>query len=60
MKIKIMFLLLISIALMLSACSQNQSKQQTSGNTADAERYPSKPIEIVVGFGEGGGDGYYG
>ncbi|WP_191557409.1 tripartite tricarboxylate transporter substrate binding protein [Metabacillus idriensis] len=55
MKIKIMFTLLISIALMLSACSQNQSKQQASGNTSDAEGYPSKPIEIVVGFGEGGG-----
>jgi tripartite-type tricarboxylate transporter receptor subunit TctC len=55
-KLKFMFMLLISTALLLSACTQNSSKQKVAGDTADTKNnYPSRPIEIIVGFGEGGG-----
>ncbi len=56
MKLKMMFLTLFSGVLILSACAGNQSNQKASGNSKEAENnYPSEPIEIIVGFGEGGG-----
>lgn len=56
MKLKMMFLILFSGVLILSACAGNQSNQKASGNSKEAENnYPSEPIEIIVGFGEGGG-----
>jgi tripartite-type tricarboxylate transporter receptor subunit TctC len=56
MKLKMMFLLSISFILLLGACSSNQSNNANSEeNTIKEDKYPTQPIEIIVGFGEGGG-----
>lgn len=55
MKLGRILLLSISSILLLGACSSNQSKSVPKEDVKSEGIYPSQPIEIIVGFGEGGG-----
>ncbi|MGM8365219.1 tripartite tricarboxylate transporter substrate binding protein [Virgibacillus sp. W0181] len=50
-----LLLLTILLALVLGACGQGEKEESTESANNEEESYPQEPIEMIVGFGEGGG-----